>query len=63
MKSAHTRRTLSWPWPTQEGRIMFAVKLGIDRERSVTETLSAFIVNFVLTGLAAHEACSLFYNS
>ena len=29
---------------------MFAVKLGIDRERSVTETLSAFIVNFVLTG-------------
>ena len=29
---------------------MFTVKLGIDRERSVTETLSAFIVNFVLTG-------------
>ena len=29
---------------------MFTMKLGIDRERSVTETLSAFIVNFVLTG-------------
>ena len=30
--------------------------------QSVTETVYAFIVNFVITGLA-HEASSLFYNN